>query len=115
MIYQEGAAHKLKPYPTQNLGIPRRGVLPYDTLELRLSILNTSPSYKIQQFACFPPVVYLGVKNLGDFKLGFTTMTGGGGGWIQLGMVLGEAGSNIEMWKTGCTAHMESGSCKIIE
>ena len=44
-----------------------------------------------------------------------STMTGGGGGWIQLGMVLGEVGPNIEMWKTGCTAHMESGSCKVIE
>ena len=40
MIYQEGAAHKLKPYPTQNLGIPRQGVLPYDTLELRLQSLT---------------------------------------------------------------------------
>ena len=42
-------------------------------------------------------------------------MTGGGGGWIRLGMVLGEAGSNIETWKTGCTARMESGSRKVIE
>ena len=44
-----------------------------------------------------------------------STMIEGGGGWIRLGMVLGEAGSNIEMWKTGCTAHMESGSRKVIE
>ena len=28
-------------------------------------------------------------------------------------MVLGEAGSNIETWKTGCTAHMESGSRRV--
>ena len=51
------------------------------------------------------------ISNLGSPS----TMIGGGGGWIRLGMVLGEAGSNIETWKTGCTARMESGSRKVIE
>ena len=43
------------------------------------------------------------------------TMTGGGGGWTQSGMVFGKAGSNIETWNTGCTAQRLSRSCRVME
>ena len=39
--------------------------------------------------------------------------TGGGGGWIRLGMEFGVLGSSMETWKTGWIAHMESGSWRV--
>src|ERR1700730_305817 len=36
--------------------------------------------------------------------------TGGGGGTIRFGIVFGVTGSSMEMWKTGWTARMTSGS-----
>jgi len=36
--------------------------------------------------------------------------TGGRGAWTWFGMELGVAGSRIETWKTGWTAHMLSGN-----
>ena len=44
-----------------------------------------------------------------------STMIGGGGGWTRSGMGFGVAGSNIETWKTRCTARKLSGSRKVIE
>ena len=41
--------------------------------------------------------------------------TGGGGDWVCSGMMFPCAGSSIDMWKTGWTAHMLSGNRSIIE
>src|SRR5882724_5349949 len=44
-----------------------------------------------------------------------STMIGGGGGGNQSGIGFRVAGSNIEMWKTGCTARRLSGSRRVTE
>ena len=44
-----------------------------------------------------------------------STMIGGGGGWIQFGIRFRVAGSNIETWKTGCTAWRLSRSHRVTE
>src|SRR5882724_2941408 len=44
-----------------------------------------------------------------------STMIGGGGGWIRSGIGFGVAGSNIETWKSGCTARRLSGSRRVKE
>ena len=49
-----------------------------------ISAFIASPSYEVQQFACFPPVVYLGVENLGDFKLGFTVNNDRRWRWLDM-------------------------------
>src|ERR1700719_4099766 len=41
--------------------------------------------------------------------------TRGGGGTIRFGIVFGVTGSSMEMWKTGWTAHMASGSLSMKE
>ena len=42
-------------------------------------------------------------------------LTGGGGGWVQLGIVFGTNGSNWETWKTGWIACKCSGSQRVKE
>ena len=49
-----------------------------------ISAFIASPSYEVQQFACFPPVVYLGVENLRDFKLGFTANNDWRWRWLDM-------------------------------
>ena len=44
-----------------------------------------------------------------------STIIGGRGGWTQSGIVFRTAGSNMETWKTRCTARRLSGSCKVTE
>src|SRR5882724_9887224 len=44
-----------------------------------------------------------------------STMIGRGGGWIQSGIRFRVAGSNMETWKTGCTAWRLSGSQRVTE
>ena len=49
-----------------------------------ISAFIASPLYKVQQFSCFPPVVYLGVENLGDFKLRFTVNNDWRWRWLDM-------------------------------
>jgi hypothetical protein len=65
----------------------------------------THPSNQIQQLALLSPIVDLASRILATFNLGLPLVTTGGGR-IQLGMVLGEDGYNMETWKTGWTARM---------
>ena len=43
------------------------------------------------------------------------TSTRGGGGWVQLGISFGIAGSSCDMWKMGWIVWRCSGSCKVNE
>ena len=56
-------------------------------------------------------------RNTSPLRSLLTMMGGGpgGGGFTQLGIGFRNAGSNIEMWKTGCTARKGSRSHKVTE
>jgi hypothetical protein len=50
-----------------------------------------------------------------SYSISLSILIGGGGGWVQFGIVFGVAGSSWETWKTGWIARRWSGSHRVTE
>src|SRR5882724_5074526 len=90
--------------------------------EARIQEFSSSvPSYPVQwtrynrlQARCRLSILESRISEILNSGSSSTTI-GGGGGLMRSGIRFGVADSNIEMWKTGCTARRLSRSWRVME